>query len=138
MRHNPHRDHPTLLQLVQVRDALLRLHKALLDGQRAKYERANGRVGSPGEMLKLVIGNADFDWLHRLSELVVEIDEQVEDKQTVLTPENGQVLIDQAKVLLTPDEGGAAVFGRKYYEALQEDPAAGAMHAELRTLMKRQ
>jgi len=38
-----------------LRPALLRLHKALLDAQRIRYERDNGRVESRGELLELVL-----------------------------------------------------------------------------------
>ena len=47
-------------RLAQSRHALLRLHKVLLDAQRNRYEREHGRVGSTGEMLQLVIGDANF------------------------------------------------------------------------------
>ena len=33
-----------LKRLIDVRNLLLRLHKALLDAQRARYERSNGKL----------------------------------------------------------------------------------------------
>ena len=54
---------------------LLALHKSLLDDARATYEMDRGRVGSPGNLLQLVINDPWFAWLHQLSELVVRIDE---------------------------------------------------------------
>jgi hypothetical protein len=131
---NPNIDQPTLNQLTEVRHALLRLHKALLDGQRVKYEKVHGRVQSSGELLKLVIQNPEFDWLHRLSELVVEIDEAMEDKDEPITTDAARTFLKQVSVLLTPDEGGA-VFGQKYFVAIQEDPAAGRIHGEIRGMM---
>jgi hypothetical protein len=131
---NPDIDPSTLNQLTEVRHALLRLHKALLDGQRVKYEKVHGRVSSPGELLKIVIQNPEFDWLHRLSELVVAIDEAMEDKETLLTTEAAKTFLKQVAALLTPDEAGE-VFGRNYYAALQEDPAAGGIHGEIRKML---
>ncbi len=66
---------PTPTQLRTVRDHLLTLHKALLDSERAKYEKAYGPVRSPGEMLQLVLGNEHFAWLRPYSGLIVRIDE---------------------------------------------------------------
>ena len=60
-------------------DALSRLlldfHKVLLDWERANYEAKQGRIGSPGEFLGLVLDHAQFAWLRQLSGLIVEIDE---------------------------------------------------------------
>src|SRR2546430_478636 len=58
-------------RLTDLRHGLLRLHKALLDSERLTYERVHGRIASPGAFFQLVIGDAWFEWLHRVSELVV-------------------------------------------------------------------
>ena len=134
MNRSPHADHPVLKQLTQVRHALLRLHKALLDVERARYESAHGPVQSPGQLLKLVIENPEFDWLHRLSELVVAIDEAMEDKQTGLTPEGAQAFLDQSRALLTPSATGSA-FAQKYARLIQ-NPSITPLHAELSNLLR--
>ncbi len=66
----------------KLRHALLRLHKALLDAQRIRYERDNGRVESRGELLDLVLQDASFEWLRVLSALIARLDElaEVDDK----------------------------------------------------------
>ena len=61
-----------------LRQGLLRLHKALLDLERRDYERARGRIGNSYEFLQLVLKDPWFDWLHRLSELIVQIDETLD------------------------------------------------------------
>src|SRR5690349_1128524 len=48
---------------------LLRVHKALLDHERVRYERERGRVGGPGEFLQIVINDPWFAWLRPVSEL---------------------------------------------------------------------
>ncbi len=68
--------------LRSLRQGLLRLHKTLLDLERRDYERARGRIGNSYEFLQLVLKDPWFDWLHRLSELIVQIDEAMEDKET--------------------------------------------------------
>src|SRR4029077_2036185 len=61
--------------LDKLRPALLQLHKALLDAQRIRYERENGRVESRGELLALVLEDASFEWLRVLSALIARLDE---------------------------------------------------------------
>src|SRR6266852_2397650 len=53
-------------KLDKLRHALLQLHKALLDAQRIRYERENGRIESRGELLALVLEDASFEWLRTL------------------------------------------------------------------------
>ena len=60
------------------RESLLSLHKALIDDLRAAHERATGRPLTPGELLGLLTGDAEFDWLHPFSQLIVAIDELLE------------------------------------------------------------
>jgi hypothetical protein len=96
-------DPAELRQLVTVRQGLLRLHKALLDGQRRQYERENGQVASAGAFLQLAIADPAFEWLHRFSELVVEIDEAT-DSGEPLTPAIASALLEQARRLVNSDE----------------------------------
>ena len=71
----------------ELRNALLQLHKALLDAQRVRYERENGRVESRGELLDLVLRDASFEWLRVLSALIARLDElaAAEDKDAART-----------------------------------------------------
>ena len=124
---------PIFKKLTDVRHALLRLHKALLDDQRIAYERTHGVV-TPAEFLQVIINDVSFDWLHRLSELVVQIDEQMEDTENILTAESAKVLLDQAKTLLTPSETGDG-FARAYFEAIQRNPEIAMMQGQVRKLI---
>src|SRR5216684_1858004 len=60
-------------KLDKLRHALLQLHKALLDAQRIRYERENGRIESRGELLALVLEDASFEWLRVLSALIAQV-----------------------------------------------------------------
>ena len=120
-------------RLASLRRALLRLHKVLLDDERAAYERARGRV-SAGEMLQLVIGDEQFAWLHSISELIVGIDEML-DAEEPATAGDAERLFAQARLLLKPSETGSE-FERKYYAALQREPDAVLAHREVTTLLK--
>src|SRR5271168_3374175 len=68
----------TKQRLTDLRNGLLGLHKTLLDSERGTYERDIARIGSSGELLKLVLYDPWFAWLHELSEFVVLIDETVD------------------------------------------------------------
>ena len=65
-------------RLTDLRNGLLGLHKTLLDSERGTYERDIARIGSSGELLKLVLYDPWFAWLHELSEFVVLIDETLD------------------------------------------------------------
>src|ERR1700719_3828380 len=68
----------TKQRLTDLRNGLLSLHKTLLDSERASYERDIARIDSSGELLKLVLYDPWFAWLHELSEFVVLIDETLD------------------------------------------------------------
>src|SRR5215213_68428 len=90
-----------------LRLGLLRLHKTLLDLERRDYERARGRIGNSYEFLQLVLKDPWFDWLHRLSELIVQIDETLDTHgETPATEADAAALVERAKTLLAPAETG--------------------------------
>ncbi|MFN6537311.1 MAG: hypothetical protein RM021_013190 [Nostoc sp. EkiNYC01] len=129
----------TLLQRIRqhqylrdLRNKLLYLHKMLLETERIAYEQISGRVSST-ELLQLVIGHEQFAWLHRISEMVVQIDEMlIADEPIAL--DDLQKLIADVRTLIVPLETGNT-FERKYYNALQSEPAAVLAHAEISKLL---
>ncbi|MBW4429815.1 hypothetical protein LC609_36195 [Nostoc sp. XA013] len=118
--------------LTDIRIKLLHLHKLLLDTERIRYEQVRGRV-SKGELLQLAIGHDQFAWLHRLSELIVQIDELIHSDEPV-TSEAIAALIADVQILLTPDEVGND-FAVKYDMALQRNPDVVLAHADVVTLL---
>ena len=130
----------TKQRLTDLRNGLLGLHKTLLDSERGTYERDIARIGSSGELLKLVLYDPWFAWLHELSEFVVLIDETVDsiDKKPraeVPTPViDAERLIAQAGELLAPNENGTG-FAKRYFEALQRDPDVVLAHARMRKVL---
>ena len=120
----------SIQRLTDLRNGLLGLHKTLLDSERAIYERDIARISSSGELLRLVMYDPWFDWLHELSELVVWIDEALDAEE----PPNGletERLIGQARDLLAPKEVDRG-FTKRYLEALQRDPDVVLAHAQMR------
>ena len=115
-------------QLVNVRTALLRLHKTLLDYEREAYEREHEKIANSYQLLNLVMSDPWFAWLRQLSELIVEMDELLAAKDA--PQENtGLALIRQAELLLTPAEAGSE-FQRKYFAAMQQSPEVVLAHSE--------
>src|SRR6201997_3987909 len=122
---------PARQKMVALRVTLLRLHKTLLDMERRDYERTNGHV-STGELFRLVIDHEHFAWLHNLSEFVVRLDETLAG-ETPVTPEDYRGAVMLARKIFAPSESGDA-FQRRYFAAIQRDPAVVMEHAELARL----
>ena len=122
--------------LKQLRQGLLRLHKTLLDLERRGYERARGRISNSYEFLQLVLKDPWFDWLHCLSELIVQIDETLDtrDPEQPATEEDAKALVARAKILLSPAETGSE-FQKNYFLALQQSPDVVLLHADLMRLL---
>lgn len=120
-----------------LRQGLLRLHKMLLDMERLGYERAHQRIANSYEFLQLVLKDPWFDWLHRLSELIVQIDETLDtrDSEPPATDEDAQALITRVKTLLSPAESGTE-FQKNYFLALQQSPDVVLLHSEVTRLLK--
>ena len=123
----------TLEQLSNVRHSLLRLHKTLLEYQRRGYERAGGEIANSYQLLKLVLHDQLFAWLHHLSELVVQIDELLDSDEQPKEVE-ALSLLDQARFLITPSETGDE-FQRKYFESLQQSHDVVLAHSDVVKLL---
>jgi hypothetical protein len=128
-----HQERHTSAELHQLSKALLRLHKSLLDGERAAYERIHGPIPSNGAFLQLVLGDPAFAWLRHLSKLMAELDD-VADTRNASAAEKISNLMASLRILLTPVEGGEA-FGGRYHEALQRDPEAVLAHAAVKNVL---
>ena len=125
---------PIQQRLTDLRNALLGLHKTLLESERASYERDIARIHSSSELLKLVLYDPWFAWLHELSELIVLIDETLDAK----VPPDGigaDRLVTQARELIAPNENGQG-FKKRYFEAMQRDPDVVLAHGRTRKLLE--
>ena len=118
-------------KLTELRTVLLKLHKTLLNMERRDYEREHGHV-STGELFRLVLDHQQFGWLHNISEFVVRLDETLAG-EVPITPEDTRSAIGTARKLFVPSESGDA-FQKRYFDAIQRDPAVVMEHAELARL----
>jgi len=124
--------------LKELRHGLLRLHKLLLELERRDFERARGKISNSYEFLQLVLKDPWFDWLHRLSELIVQIDESLDtrDSEVVMTEDDAKALVERAKTLLAPSETGTQ-FQKNYFLALQQSPDVVLLHSEVMRFLGR-
>ncbi len=99
-------------KLRALRMALLALHKMLLDHERLRYERANGRVETSGQMLNLVMNDPWFAWLRPMSALVVQADERLDSDEGVSATDVAAFSTQVRQLMQGPD----------FERALQESP----------------
>ncbi len=118
--------------LGKLRHALLQLHKALLDAQRIRYERDNGRVESRGELLALVLEDASFEWLRVLSALIARLDELAEEDDRDASAEMRGV-IEKLRTLVRFE--GNDGFTAPYREIVEAVPDALVAHVQLSRLL---
>lgn len=116
-------------RLTELRNGLLRLHKSLLDSERALYERDVQRITSTGQYLGLVMEDPFFAWLRELSQYIVVVDETLDLKEPPVGADADR-LIAEARRLISPSENGDR-FGRRYYEVMQADPAVVLAHRDM-------
>jgi len=124
----------TRARLADLRSKLLALHKALLDDAKVAYELDRGSIPSSGALLQLVIGDPWFAWLQQLSRLIVHIDEMTA-SDTTAAEADAKALFDQVDRLLIPSETGAD-FARRYFEALQRQPAVVLAHGDVKRVLR--
>ncbi len=121
-------DETTKKRMDDLRVSLLRLHKVLLDHERVAYETVYGPIGSPGRVLSLVMSDPWFDWLHRISQMIVKIDEIQEGEES--SAAEADAIFGDARALIL-NKGPETEFMRRYKAALQKNSAAVLAHAQV-------
>lgn len=116
---------PTRQHLVEVRRGLFRLHKALIDSERAAFELRRGAMSS-GQFLQALIQDEHFAWLRPFSGLIVAIDEALAGEEP-LTAEAARAYVAQVWALVSPDGESAA----RYEAVRQRSPEVLLLHVEL-------
>ena len=120
--------------LVDLRKALLHLHKTLLEWERAAYERVHGRT-SPGNLLTALMNDPQFAWLRPLSELIVRIDESLEIDALEGPEVDVDGIVSLASATIVADETGGPA-AQRHHQALQEYPDAVFAHRAVTTVLK--
>jgi hypothetical protein len=112
----------TRADLKNLSKAMLRLHKTLLDAAKLDYEAKNGRITSINLYFQLVIDDAHFAWLRKISALIALIDEAVSVRRPA-TELEAQGLFNEARLLLNFQDADTE-FNDKFQSALQSNSDA--------------
>ncbi len=122
--------------LSRIRDALVDLHKALLQSEREQYEAVFGPIASTQHFLSLVLNDGWFSWLRPLSALVAEIDDVLDEKESPVSSSLLLQYLASTRKLLQFNGSEESGFGQQYLEALQRDPDVILSHATLTRVMQ--
>jgi hypothetical protein len=129
-----------LARIDSLRIPLLNVHKALLEQERTAYEVVHGRVEGQGTFLNLLMTDPWFDWLHRISQMVVRIDELSEAKPEAaggfpVLAQSAQNVLQEAQAIFRPIDADLSAKDRdfisRYKATLQRSSAAVFAHGEL-------
>lgn len=112
----------TRQKLKNVSKAFLRLHKTLLEGAKAEYEAQHGKITNANVYLQLVIDDAHFAWLRKLSAIIALFDEATSLRRPA-SETDAIALLKEAKILLN-FEVADKNFNDKLQMALQNNPDA--------------
>jgi hypothetical protein len=117
--------------LGEVRKPLLTLHKAILDHERAEYEREFGPT-TPAAFLQVLINGSGFRWLMPLSTVITNIDESLDAKDAT---DEDRIGAAQAVCSLFTGEESAEFFER-YQALLQASPHVAQLHGQVTPLLR--
>lgn len=117
-------------QLLALSKALRNLHKQLIEVETRYF----GHVGSPLEHLHLVVNHPHFSWIQKLSSLMAEIDERLDEPEDISAT---QVFAFRTatEALIGPDDKGDMEFRTKYNALLHNAPEVVMMHGAVRQLL---
>lgn len=113
-------------QLFKVREALLNLHKAVLNVERKRYEQNVGAVTNEFEFFRLATSDPSFAWIGPLTSLIVQIDEQVASKEPITAGAVDALYRDTRAVVASSTE---TPFKAEYNQLLQENPDLVMKHS---------
>ncbi|SFH61890.1 hypothetical protein SAMN04515618_101145 [Collimonas sp. OK307] len=106
------------------------LHKQLIQVETQHF----GSVGSPLEQLHLVVNHPHFSWLQKLSGLMAQMDERLDEPEEISVAEAFafRVAIEE---LIGPSEKGDMAFRAKYNALLHDSPDIVMAHGAVRQIL---
>ncbi len=117
-------------KLTALARALRDLHKQLIHVETQYF----GAVGSPLEHLQLVTNHPHFAWLQKLSGLMAQMDERLDEPEPVTAAEAGAYR-KAIEALIGPSENGDAEFRAKYNALLHDGTEIVMAHGAVRKLL---
>ncbi|MCO5223989.1 MAG: hypothetical protein M9953_01510 [Thermomicrobiales bacterium] len=116
-------------QLDAIASSLRSLHKLLLDREKRIYEKDNGRLDNPYQLLNLAMNDPQFAWLRALSGEMAHLDDVRLDRNGI-TPESVRLLGTRLRALVDTNENPTE-FQQQYNVARDEDPDIMLAHGAL-------
>jgi len=120
-----------MTDVASVRQALLELHRRLLEAQRIRAERFGGRM-SASELLQAAADDLRFSWLKELSGLIAALDEA----RSTADVGGSEAAVGRARDLLAPPDPDTA-FGAQYLRALQDHPEVAMARRDVTAALAR-
>ncbi len=117
-------------KLTALARALRDLHKQLIHVETQYF----GAVGSPLELLQLVTNHPHFAWLQKLSGLMAQMDERLDEPEPVTAAEAGAYR-KAIEALIGPSESGDAEFRAKYNALLHDGTEIVMAHGAVRKVL---
>ena len=121
-------------RLRALRTAVLSLHKAILDAERARYEQSRGKFSSPHHVLRVVMDDPFFAWFRPLATFVVQADERLSEDRPIDRAEV-DAFAAQLRALVQSDES-AGDLHHQYRRTLQEVPDVVVLHGRVMALLQ--
>ncbi|MBP0592520.1 hypothetical protein J8I87_22830 [Paraburkholderia sp. LEh10] len=118
--------------LGDIRKPLLVLHKAILDHERALYEKEFGPV-TPAAFLQVLINGSGFRWLTPLSTVIANVDEILDDKEATAT--DRMAAVESVAGLFAENLPGN-MFLPRYRQILQSSPEVLHAHGQVAAILK--
>lgn len=118
--------------LTEVRKPLLTLHKAILDHERAAYEKEFGPA-TPAAFLQVLINGSGFRWITPLSTVIANVDETLDDKEAT---DADRVVAAEAVTALFSAETPDNTFLPRYLPLLQAIPTILHEHGRVAQLLR--
>ena len=115
-------------QLKALSSTLRKLHKALVDFETARF----GDPGSAFEHLQLLTSHPQFAWLRQISEILVDIDERLDNKEEPVDAAAVEAVRKTLDSQLALGPENSSEFHQKYLDALQASPQVAMAHGDLR------
>jgi hypothetical protein len=119
---------PVRAPLAEVRRVLLRLHKALIDSERARYEARHGPISNT-ELLTALLEAPDFQWLRPYSRLIAAMDEVIFSREPTVAGDARALVAEAHGLVRAADD--EAESDDPYRAAVRRDPGVGFLHTEL-------
>ena len=105
-------------KLTELSKTLMALHKSLLHFEAHLQEVKQERKFTPHEMLHLSLNDPSFSWLKKISDLIVQIDENVDDKEVIITEKDFLNFAQEANDVFFPKGPASHEFHGKIMQAV--------------------